>query len=147
MLYFDDLTMDMASESSDSYTFTAEEIKSFAGKWDPMPFHIDEDIAKASPIGALFASSIHIIAAAIKLSHAFNNDELAAIAGLGWNDVRFIKPVFADDSIHVKSEVVELRESKSKPDQGIMTTKTTIYNQHDEQIGEYKIATLVYKKQ
>lgn len=138
--------MGKRSVSSEKYTFSAEEIKSFAGSWDPMPFHIDEDLAKSSPIGALFASGIHVIAASIKLSHSLKRDDIAAVAGLGWNDVRFMKPVFSGDVLHLTSEVIEKRESKSKSDRGIVTSKFTLINQRDEPVAEYKIATLVLKK-
>ncbi len=147
MLYYEDMPLGMSSDSSESYTFSAEEIKTFAGKWDPMPFHLDEESAKASPIGTLFASSIHIIAAGVKLSHGFSSaSEVAAIGSPGWSDVRFLKPVFAGDVVRVRSEMVEKRESKSKPDRGIVTYKIIVINQNDEAVAEYKIATLVLKK-
>jgi acyl dehydratase len=145
MQFYEDMPIGMSTESTATHTFTSDEIKSFASTWDPMPFHLDEDVANQSPIGALFASSIHTIAAGIKLTHTCMNEEVAAIAALGWSDVRFPKPVFAGDSVRIRSTVIDKRESQSKPDRGIITTQNTIINQHDETVAEYKIFTLVLK--
>ncbi|MBW2289047.1 MAG: MaoC family dehydratase N-terminal domain-containing protein [Deltaproteobacteria bacterium] len=145
MKYYEDMPLGVSNESEESYTFSAQEIKAFAHKWDPMPFHTDEELAAGTPIGALFASSIHTVAVGVKLSHSFMDDEVAAVAGLGWDDVRFFKPVFAGDVVRIKSEVTERRESKSKPDRGIITTRISVINQDSETVAEYKITTLVLK--
>jgi len=136
----------MGAESSESYVFTSEEIKSFAGNWDPMPFHTDEALAETSPIGALFACGIHTIAAGIKLSHTLKKTEIAAVAALGWDDVRFFKPVLAGDRLRLKTEVIDKRESMSKPDRGIVVSKLTLINQSNEPVAEFKIASMVLKK-
>ncbi len=146
MQFYEDIPIGMRVESTESFTFTAEEIKSFAGTWDPMPFHLDEGIAKASPIGALFASSIHTIAVGVKLTHTMLQEEVAAIAALGWQDVRFPKPVFAGDSVRIRSEIIEKRESKSKADRGIITSLNAVINQHGDVVAEYKIMTMILKK-
>ena len=111
-----------------------------------MPFHTDESRAKASPLGALFASSTHTVAAAIKLSHYALDDEFAAVAGLGWDDVRFLKPVFAGDELRVTSEILNKRESNSKPDRGVVTFFFKLINQRDEDVLEFKLSSLVLKK-
>lgn len=146
MQFYEDMPIGLRSESTETFTFTAEEIKSFASKWDPMPFHVDEELAAQSPIGKLFATSIHTIAAGIKLTHSMLNEEVAAIAGLGWNDVRFPLPVCAGDTVRIASEVVDRRESKSKPDRGIVVSQNTITNQHGQVVCEYKISSLVLKR-
>ena len=69
MQYFEDMPVGTKSESTESYTFTADDIKNFASQWDPMPFHIDEALAEQTPIGKLFACSTHVISAGIKLTH------------------------------------------------------------------------------
>ena len=145
MMYFEDIDLDMSARSESTFTFTKEEIISFASEWDPMPFHIDEEVAKTYPIGKLFATSIHTIAASIKLAHTINLDLFAAVAGLGWQDVKFHKPTLVGDIVYVHSEVVDKRDSNSHPDKGIVTTKTLVINQDDEVLTEYKIITLVLK--
>ena len=146
MKFFEDMPLGLKNTSTETYTFEAEEIMSFAGKWDPMPFHIDEELAAQSPLGKLFASSLHTIAAAVRLTHSVKDGDIAAVAGLGWQDCRFPLPVCAGDTIRVTSEVVEHRESKSKPDRGIITALNSVYNQDDQLVAEFKIATMVLKR-
>lgn len=143
MRYFDDIQVGRRVESSDSYTLGADEIKTFAGQWDPMPFHIDETAAQQSPLGVLFASSIHTVAIGVRLSHSIQQEPLAVVAGLGWDEVRFHVPVCAGDTLRVAAEIVDKRASRSKPDRGICVTRIELYNQRDELAVEYKIASLV----
>jgi acyl dehydratase len=146
MQYFEDIQLNNPRFSPQAHTVTAEEIKKFATQWDPMPFHIDEEMAKLSPIGKLFASSVHTVAIGVKLSHDMMEKDIAVIAGLGWNDLKFPKPVCAGDSLRLKSEIIEKRESRSKPDRGIITSHNTLINQNDEVVAEYKIVTLMFRK-
>jgi acyl dehydratase len=111
-----------------------------------MPFHVDEAVAKLTPMGGLFASSAHTISVGIKLSYSLSDHEIAAIAGLGWNDVRFPLPVMAGDTLRITSELVEKRESRSKPDRGIVVSQNRLYNQKDELVAEYKISTMMWRK-
>ena len=69
-----------------------------------------------------------------------------AVANLGWDEVRFPKPLFHGDTIHVVSEVIELRDSKSRPDQGIVTFLHQAFNQHDELVATCKRSGLQRKK-
>lgn len=146
MLYYEDITIGTRIVGEDSYTVSAAEIKSFAGEWDPMPFHLDEELAKQSPLGRLFASSIHTVAIAVKLSHRLQRDELAVVAGLGWDDVRFPLPVCANDRLRVEAEVVSKRESRSKLDRGICVNQLSVFNQDNLLAVEIKIASLVLKR-
>ncbi len=146
MQYFEDMPLGSRTESTETYTFTAEEIKEFAAKWDPMPFHLDEELAKNTPVGGLFSASTHNLAVGIRLTHTIMDDDVAAIAALGWNDIKFPKPIFAGDTVRLVTEVVEHRESKSKPDRGIVTSLNQLINQHGELVAEYKVATMVLKR-
>ena len=145
MQYFEDIQPGVLHTSEARYTFTRENIIAFASEYDPMPFHIDEEVAKLTPIGGLFASSAHTISVGIKLSYSLMSDDIAAIAGLGWNDVRFPLPVMVGDSLYITSEIIEKRESRSKPDRGIIVSQNRLYNQNDELVAEYKISTLVWR--
>ena len=69
-----------------------------------------------------------------------------AVANLGWDEVRFPKPVFHGDTIHVETEVLELRESKSRPDQGIVTFLHRAYNQNNDLVASCKRSGLQRKK-
>ncbi len=68
------------------------------------------------------------------------------VANLGWDEVRFPKPLFHGDTIHIESEVLEMRESKSRPDNGIVTFEHRCFNQHDELVGICKRTALMLKK-
>ena len=68
------------------------------------------------------------------------------VANLGWDEVRFPKPLFPGDTIHIQTEVLELRESKSRPDNGIVTFAHRAFNQHDVLVGECKRTALMHKK-
>ncbi|HEY9032856.1 MAG TPA: MaoC/PaaZ C-terminal domain-containing protein [Pseudomonadales bacterium] len=146
MQFFDDLQTGVIQSCDARHTVSAEEIRDFASQWDPMPFHLDEQAASQTPVGALFASGLHTIAIGIRLSHRLMDEPVAAIAGLGWTDVRFPQPVLAGDTLSMTSELVDKRESRSKPDRGIITALNRVYNQRGELVAEYKISTLVLKR-
>lgn len=145
MQYFEDIHLNQPRHSPETYTVTADDIKQFAAQWDPMPFHLDEDVAKLSPIGQLFASGAHSICIGIRLSHSMIDKDLAVIAGLGWNDVRFPAPVCVGDVLRMQSEVIEKKISQSKPDRGIVISLNSLINQCDVVVAEYKIATLMLR--
>jgi len=146
MLYFEDIELNKPRHSDETYAVTAEDIKQFAAQWDPMPFHLDEEVAKLSPIGKLFASGIHSVAIGIRLSHTMMEKDLAVIAGLGWNDVRFPVPVCVGDVLRMKSEVIEKRVSQSKPDRGIIVSLNSVINQNGDVVTEYKIVTMILRR-
>lgn len=147
MQFYEDITVGNRIVGEETYAVTAEEIKSFAGKWDPMPFHLDEEAAKQSPLGRLFASSIHTIAIAVQLSHRLHRDSMAVVAGLGWDEVRFPLPVCPGDQLRVEAEVVSKRESASKPDRGICVNQLSVFNQDGLLVAQINIASLVLKRQ
>jgi acyl dehydratase len=145
MLYFEDIHINQPRHSDETYTVTADDIKQFAAQWDPMPFHLDETIAALSPIGKLFASGAHSICIGIRLSHTMMEKDLAVIAGLGWNDVKFPVPLCVDDVLRMRSEIIEKRISQSKPDRGIIISLNQLINQNDQVVTEYKISTLMMR--
>lgn len=146
MKYLEDIVLHNPRFSPRAHAVTAEEIKRFAAEWDPMPFHLDEELAKLSPIGKLFASSAHTVAIGLRLSHDMMEKDIAVIAGLGWNDLKFPKPVCPGDSLRLKSQIIEKRESQSKPDRGIIVSLNELYNQNNELVAEYKITTMMFRR-
>ena len=116
---------------------------SFAEQWDPMPFHLDEDVAKASPLGKLFASSIHTVAIGVKLAHTMIEEEAAIVAGLGWDELRFLVPVCVGDRLRVRSQLISKRESKSQPDRGILVSLNEVFNQRDQVVASYKMSSMI----
>jgi acyl dehydratase len=69
-----------------------------------------------------------------------------AMANLGWDEVRLPNPVFEGDTIYSRSEVLEKRESKSRPNVGIVTFKTTGFNQDGVVVIDYKRTVMIYKR-
>ena len=141
--YFDDCIVG-EEHAAGSHVVTAEDIIEFARTWDPQPFHIDEEIAKASLFGGLTACSAHIFSIFCITSQRWQSGVVQqAIAGLGFDEMRMHKPVFAGDTIHCMTTVHGARISNSKPDRGIVTYYSQLLNQTDEQVFSIKASTLM----
>jgi acyl dehydratase len=156
MKYFEDLEIGETRELG-SYGFTAENIKHFARRYDPQPFHLDEEAAKKSLFGALCASGWHTGAACMRMIvDANKRDYDAAIArgekpalfgpSPGFNNLKWLKPVYAGDTITYSSEILQLRESASRPAWGLMRTKIIGVNQNGERVFEYESTAFVPRK-
>jgi acyl dehydratase len=143
MRFYEDFEIGIPHTSEQFYEVTKEEIMSFAAQWDPMPFHLDEDVAKASPLGKLFASSIHTVAIGVKLAHTMIEEEAAIVAGLGWDELRFLVPVCVGDRLRVRSQLISKRESKSQPDRGILVSLNEVFNQRDQVVASYKMSSMI----
>lgn len=116
-----------------TYALEAEEIKSFAKRWDPMPFHIDEDLAAASPFGGLTASGTHLLAIRIALIHEQGINP-HVIASLGYEEVKFLNPARPGDKLTLFVECIWKRESASRPGQGLTRWQHTLENQDGETV-------------
>ena len=132
MKYFEDYVVGDYVQGG-SYMVTKDEIVAFAREYDPQPFHIDEEAAKASVFGGLTASGFHTVAIQGKLIHALP-DKGAVIAGLGWDEVRFANPVHVGDTLTLHLVCIETRPSTSKPDRGVVRSSITLRNQRGEDV-------------
>ena len=105
-------------------TITKDEIVSFARSFDPQPFHIDEEAARRSPFGGLIASGWHTTALVMRMivGHFFG-EESGSLGSPGMDEIRWLKPVRPGDTLHVRVEVLEVKESRSKPDRTRAETK------------------------
>ncbi len=142
-LYFDD---HVTGESVDcgSYQVSAAEIIEFASKWDPQPWHVDEEAARASFFGALTACSAHIFSIYCITSPQWQNGKVQqALASLGFDELRMLKPVYAGDTLHCVTTVDATRRSRSKPDRGIVVYYSELFNQHGEPVFSVKCTTLM----
>jgi acyl dehydratase len=141
--YFDDHIVG-AEHAAGTYSVTAQEIIEFAGKWDPQPWHVDENVAKASHFGGLTACSAHIFSIFCITSQRWESGVLQqAIAGLGFDEMRMHKPVYAGDTLRCISVIDTARVSRSKPDRGIVIYHTHLVNQHNERVFSIKASTLM----
>ncbi len=141
--YFEDHIVGDTIECG-SYQVTADEIISFAKKWDPQPWHIDEQAAKASFFGGLTACSAHIFSIFCIISPQWQNGAVQqAIAGLGFDELRMLRPVYAGDTLRCVTTIDSARPSKSKPDRGIIVYACELFNQNDEVAFTAKCTTLM----
>ena len=120
----------------------AERIKSFAAEFDPQPFHLDEDAAHGTIFGGLAASGWHTAALTMRLLVESELRPIGGIVGAGFDEFRWPRPVRPGDELHLKSEVLEVRPSKSHPEQGLIKVRTTTLNQAGEPV-QILIANLV----
>ena len=130
-LYFEDLHPGMKFGSSRSYEVTAQEIKEFAAKYDPQPFHLDEVAAKDTFFKGLAASGWMTAAIAMRL-RVESTPIVGGMVGAGVEEIRFTQPVRPGDSLRIESEILSVRRSGSRPDMGVVRSRTTVFNQHDE---------------
>lgn len=126
-----------------AHTFTAEEIKRFASAFDPQPFHTDEEAAAESHFGRLCASGWHTLAIWMRLNVRGLQEQMRELvaAGVplarvgpspGFEELKWMRPVYAGDTISYDSEVVGARISRSRPGWGLVSMRTVGRNQSGE---------------
>lgn len=111
-----------------------ERIKTFAAEFDPQPFHLDEEAARDSVFRGLAASGWHTAAITMRLLVESELKPAGGIVGTGFDEFRWPRPVRPGDELRVESEVLEVRSSKSRPDQGLIKVRTTTLNQNGEAV-------------
>jgi acyl dehydratase len=131
-LYLEDLRVGQTF-TSETYVMDAARIKEFAAEFDPQPFHIDESAAETSVFKGLAASGWHTAAVAMRLLVTGGLPFANGIVGLG-GEIAWPRPTRPGDVLHVESEIVEITPSRSKPHQGIVTVRGTMFNQHGEAV-------------
>ena len=122
------------SYSSASLVVTPEDIKAFASQFDPQPFHLDDDAAKKTFFGGLAASGWHTAALTMRLLVTGSLKPAGGIIGAGFEEFKWPRPVRPGDTLRVESEILEVRESKSRPTQGLIKVRSTTYNQAGEPV-------------
>jgi len=124
-------------------TVSKEMIISFAREFDPFPFHLDEDAAKASLLGGLAASGWQTAALSLRmLGDSFLNT-IASMGGLGFSDLKWKKPVMVGDTIGGSATIASLRRSRHHPERGIITLDFDVRNQAGEPVMTMRLANLV----
>ena len=142
-LYLDDLHVGQRFTSG-SYLMEAARIKEFAAEFDPQPFHLDEAAAEGSVFKGLAASGWHTAAVAMRLLVEGGLPFANGIIGLG-GEIAWPKPTRAGDTLHVESEITEITRSRSKPQRGIVTVRSTMFNQDREAVYLLTAKLLVFK--
>jgi acyl dehydratase len=111
----------------------ADEIKSFAARFDPQPFHLDEQAARNTFFRGLAASGWHTAALTMRLLVDSELKPAGGIVGAG-GELSWPRPARPSDELHLESEVLEVRPSKSHPQQGLIKVRTTTLNQDGEPV-------------
>lgn len=111
-----------------------EQIRAFAAEFDPQPFHLDEEAALGSVFKGLAASGWHTAALTMRLFVQGEFRPAGGIVGTGFDEFVWPRPVRPGDELRVESEVLELRPSRSRPDQGLVKMRTTTLNQDGEAV-------------
>ena len=130
-IYFEDFVVGVPRKLG-TRTITAEEIVAFATQFDPQPFHVDEAKAKSSIFGGLIASGWHSCSIMMRMMCDAYLLDAASMGSPGMDEIRWIKPVRAGDTLRGEGVVLETRVSQSKPDRGIVVSTWNLYNQNDE---------------
>ena len=118
-------------------------IIAFATEFDPFPFHLDEEAAKNSLLGGLAASGWQTAALTLKMLGDRFLNSIASMGGLGFSDLKWLRPVMVGDTISGTATIAGLRRSKSHGDRGIVTIALDIRNQNSQPVMTMTLANLV----
>jgi acyl dehydratase len=139
-LFLDDLSVGQRF-SSGSHTIDEAQIKAFAAQFDPQPFHLDGEAAKATLFGGLAASGWHTAAITMKLLVESGLPLRGGIIGSG-GEISWPRPTRPGDTLTALSEIEEIAPSRSRPDRGMIRVRSETRNQHGETV-QILIAKLV----
>lgn len=141
---FEDLVVGEVRQSR-RHQVSQEDMIAFANKYDPQWFHTDAEAARESAFGEVVASGIYILALGRLLDHEINGD-IDYVCGIGWDDLRLKVAVKSNDSLMMRSEILELRPSRSGANRGTAITRYAIINQRDEEAVYFTSINLVYTR-
>jgi len=117
------------------YEVTREEVLAFARAYDPQPFHLSDEGAAGTHFGRLAASGWHSCAITMAMLVADLSDRgEASLGSPGVDELRWLKPVHPGDVLRCESELLDKRLSQSRPDLGILRSRTTVFNQDDASV-------------
>src|ERR1700719_1297367 len=123
-----------------------ERALAFAAEFDPQPFHLEEAAARRSIFGELTASGWHTTAVTMRLLIGGELQPAGGFVGVGLDECRWPRPVRPGDELRVECEVLDVRPSKSRPEQGLIKVRTTTLNQDDEAVLVYVLNLVVLRR-
>lgn len=146
MIYFEDLEVG-AETYFGSYEVTREEVLDFARKYDVQPFHLSDEEAAKTHFGRLAASGWHTAAMTMAvISRHVVEHEQAGLGSPGIDELRWKKPVYPGDTLHVHGTLVEKTPSRSRPEIGSFRTHTTVSNQDGDPVMTFTSIVLIRRK-
>ena len=146
MRYFEDLEVGAETDFG-TYHVTREEVLDFAQRYDPQPFHLSDEAAAKTHFGRIAASGWHTCAMtmAVIARHVVANEQ-AGLGSPGVDELRWLKPVYPGDTLHVRGKIVETRPSRSKPEMGSFRTETTVANQDGVPVMRFTSIVLIRRR-
>ena len=146
MIYFEDLQLNVERDFG-TYEVTREEVIEFARKYDPQPFHLSEEAAAKTHFGRLAASGWHTAAMTMAvIARRVVDEEQTGLGSPGIDELRWLKPVYPGDTLHVRGEIVEKTPSRSRADIGSFRTKTTVTNQDGVPVMTFASIVLIRRR-
>ncbi len=134
--YFEDFVVGQVQKPSGRVRMEKDDIIAFARKFDPQPFHLDEEAGRKSIFGRLVASGWHTAAVTMSLVASSEYRAATGTIGMGFDGLRWPIPVYPGDELRIETEVIGMRPSKSRPDRGLMKIQTRTLNQNGEVVQE-----------
>ena len=130
MKYYEDMVVGTLTHSPRSYKVTREEVIDFAGKYDPQPFHLDDEAARQTHFGRLSASGWHTAAMTMRLmvEGMKGAEPTASLGSPGIDELKWIKPVYPGDELRVETELLSKRRMKSRKDMGLTRSQQKVFN-------------------
>jgi len=141
-LFFEDFEPGQTFSGSTRLSVDADSIRTFAAAFDPQPFHLDDVAAKDTLFAGLAASGWHTSAMTMRLLVDSELKVAGGLVGLGIAELKWPRPVRPGDELRVEAEVLEVRESRSRPQQGLVRVRNTTLNQRDEVV-QVSVSTLI----
>ena len=146
MIYFEDLEVG-AETYFGSYEVTREEMLEFAGKYDPQPFHLSDEDAAKTHFGRMSASGWHTAAMTMAvIARCVVEHEQAGLGSPGIDELRWRKPVYPGDTLHVRGRIVDKTPSRSRPEMGSFRTEMTVTNQNSEPVMTFTSIVLIRRR-
>ena len=131
LIYFEDVQVGETHRFG-RYEVTREEIIEYARQFDPQPFHVDEAAAKQSMFGGLIASGWHTGAMLIRMLNDHAIPGAATTGALGFDDLKWLKPVRPGDVLSVETRVIDKSEARRRPEIGVVKIASQVLDQHGE---------------
>ncbi|MEJ1968320.1 MAG: MaoC family dehydratase [Rhizomicrobium sp.] len=146
-LYFEQFSVGQTFDHAIRRTVTETDNVLFTAlTHNPAALHLDEEYGKTTEFGRRIVNSLFTLGLMIGIS-VHETTLGTTVANLGMTDVTFPKPVFHGDTLSVRTEVLEIRDSKSRPTQGIILFQHKAINQRGEVVAECKRSALMHRKQ
>ena len=136
MKFYEDIEVGSKSKFG-RYEVTREEVMDFASKYDPQPFHLDDDAAAQTHFGRLSASGWHTCSMTMAMMvENMKGEKSAGLGSPGVDSLRWIKPVYPGDTLRCETEIIEKRRSASRPEMGIFKSRIRTFNQDEVMVLE-----------